>query len=215
MKTTKARVACSHEVHDEKTNLRGLRAGRQAFVVIAAALALLSCGKTTQQAGPPIPFDEDGACPFQCCTYREWSVDWDTDLHADRRDDSPIAFHAPLGDTVLALTGVVTTTKVGRATAKRDAMVGTKRLPVAPGQPIYLLRNVGGGDWKIWVNGVTDQQYIPSQGYCTADKQSSDECALTVMEQPDIVWWARVRDTRGREGWTREVDHFGNIDACG
>ena len=29
------------------------------------------------------------------------------------------------------------------------------------------------------------------------------------------VWWAKVRDARGREGWTREVDHFGNIDACG
>ena len=54
-----------------------------------------------------------------------------------------------------------------------------------PGQPIYLLRNVGGGDWKIWVNGVSDQQYIPSQGYCTADKQSSDECALTVVQQPE------------------------------
>ena len=83
-----------------------------------AFLALGSCGRTTQQAGPPIPFDEDGACPFQCCTYREWTVDWDTDLHTDRRDDAPLAFHVALNDTVTAITGVVTTTKVGRATAK-------------------------------------------------------------------------------------------------
>ena len=186
---------------------------KRAFVVIA--LALLSCGKTTQQAGPPVPFDEDGACPFQCCTYREWSVDWDTDLRTDRRDEAPVAFRAALGDTVLALTGVVTTTKIGRATATRQVKVGARQLPVPAGQPIYLLRNIGGGDWKIWVNGVTDEQYIPNQGYCTGDKQSSDECALTVTEQPEIVWWAKVRDSRGREGWTREVDHFGNIDACG
>jgi hypothetical protein len=181
--------------------------------VLILVLLLCACART-KQAGPPIPFDEDGACPFQCCTYRDWSVDWDTDLHADRKDDSPIVFHAALGDTVSALTGVVTTTKVGRATGSRQVTVGSKHIMVAAGEPIYLLRNVG-SDWKIWINGITDEQYIPNQGYCTGDKQSSDECALTVVEQPQIVWWAKVRDAQGREGWTREVDHFGNIDSCG
>jgi hypothetical protein len=193
---------------------RFARFARCAGLAGAVATLAAGCGRTTQ-AGPPIPFDEDGACPFQCCTYRDWTVDWATDIHADARDDSPVAFHVALNDTVTALTGVVSTTKVGRATTSRQVTVGTKRLAVAAGQPIYLLRNVGGGDWKIWVNGVTDEQYIPSQGYCTADKQASDECALTVVEQPEIVWWAKVRDALGRDGWTREVDHFGNIDACG
>ena len=183
-------------------------------VLLGIALVAIACGRTNQ-SGPPIPFDENGACPFQCCTYREWTVDWDTDLHTDRKDDAPIAFHASLNDTVTAVTGVVTTTKVGRATANRQVTVGAQHLPVPVGQTIYLLRNIGGGDWKIWVNGVTDQQYIPNQGYCVGDKMTSDECAITVVEQPQIVWWAKVRDARGREGWTREVDHFGNIDACG
>jgi len=68
-------------------------------MLLVAAFVLGSCGKTTPP-GPPIPFDEEGACPFQCCTYREWSVDWATDLHADRRDDSSVVFHAALDDTV-------------------------------------------------------------------------------------------------------------------
>lgn len=188
----------------------GLPVKRSLLIVV---VILCACGRT-KQVGPPMPFDEEGACPFLCCTYREWTVDWDTDVHADRQDDSPVAFHAALGDTVTALTGVVTTTKVGRAMARRPVMVGSKRTAVAAGEPIYLLRNVG-SDWKIWVNGVTDEQYIPNQGYCTGEKQSSDECALTVVEQPQIVWWAKVQDARGREGWTREIDHFGNIDSCG
>jgi len=183
-------------------------------LLLAIVLLTSACGRT-KTTGPPIPFDEAGACPFQCCTYREWSVDYDTDLHTDRKDDAPIAFRASLGDTVTALTGVVTTTRVGRATAPRQVTVGMKHTVVPVGQSIYLLRNIGGGDWKIWVNGVMDEQYIPSQGYCTGDKQSSDECALTVVEQPQIVWWAQIRDAQGREGWTREEDHFGNIDACG
>jgi hypothetical protein len=162
-----------------------------------------------------MPFDEDGVCPFLCCTYRAWTVDWDTDLHTDRRDDTPVAFHATIRDTVDALTGVVTTTKAGRATSSRQVTIGAKHLVVPAGEPIYLLRNVGGGDWKIWVNGVIDQQYIPNQGYCNGDQRASDECAIAVTEQPEVVWWAKVRNSRGQEGWTREVDHFGNIDSCG
>ena len=194
----------------------GIRESGFGHVTVAmVALVALSCGRTTTQAGPPIPFDENGACPFLCCTYRAWTVDWDTDLRTDRRDDTPVAFHAALNDTVEALTGVVTTTKAGRASASRQVTIGAKHLVVPAGEPIYLLRNVGGGDWKIWVKGTIDQQYIPSQGYCTGDKLASDECAITVTEQPEVVWWAKVRNSRGQEGWTREVDHFGNIDSCG
>ena len=179
----------------------------------AMLLVVSACGRT-QREGPPIPFDEPGACPFQCCTYREWSVDWGTDIRTDKRDDAPVAFHVDLNDTVTALTGVVTTTKVGRATASRQVNVGTKHLPVAAGQPIYLLRNVS-GDWKIWIDGETDEQYIGSPAYCASSNQKSDACALSILEQPETVWWVHVRDAQGREGWTREVDHFGNIDACG
>ena len=93
--------------------------------------------------------------------------------------------------------------------------IGGRHLVVPQGKPIYLLRNVGGGDWKIWVDGVIDQQYIPSQGYCTGSQASSDECAITIVEQPTTVWWAKVQSSQGAQGWTREIDHFGNIDACG
>ena len=182
--------------------------------VYAMVLFCCGCGKT-QQAGPPIPFNEPGACPFQCCTYREWSVDWGTDIRADKRDDAPIAFHVAVNDTVTAVTGVVMTTKAGRAEATRPLTVGTKHTPVAAGEPIYLLRSVGSGDWKIWIKGQTDEQYIGSPAYCASGKQDSDECALRVVEQPENVWWVQIRDALGREGWTREVDHFGNIDSCG
>jgi len=192
-------------------NLRGLRH----VGVSLAAIALLGCGGTTERAGPPVPVDEDGVCPFLCCTYRAWTVDWDTDLRTDRRDDAPVAFRASLGETVDALTGVVSTTTIGRATASRQVTVGSNRLVVAASEPIYLLRNVGGGDWKIWVRGMVDQQYIPNQGYCNGAQSASDECALSVVAQPEVVWWVKMRNAVGREGWTREVDHFGNRDSCG
>ena len=185
------------------------------LVVACLAGVLVGCRAPSRAEGPPLPFDEEGACPFVCCTYREWTVDWDTDVYTDRTPGASVSTHVSLGQTVQALTGVVSTTRVGRAVADRMVTVGTRHLPVASGAPIYLIRNVGGGDWKIWVDGQVDQQYIPNQGYCTGARQSSDECAIRVVEQPENVWWVRVRDARGTEGWTREVDHFGNIDSCG
>lgn len=189
--------------------------GLRRAAAVALTLGLLGCGRAPQQEGPAVPIDEEGACPFLCCSYRTWEVSWDTDLHADRHDDSPVAFHVAIGETVDALTGVVTTTAVGRATASRQVTLGSNRTIIAASEPIYLLRNIGGGDWKIWVHGVVDQQYIPNQGYCSGAQSASDECALTVVMQPQVVWWAKVRNSLGREGWTREVDHFGNIDSCG
>jgi hypothetical protein len=195
-----------------RLGIRDWGLGKFAIVIV---IGVIGCGRITKQAGPPIPYDEDGACPFQCCTYREWTVDWDTDIHSDRHDEAPVAFHAALNETVQAMTGVVTTTKVGRASASRQVTIGAQHLVVPAGETIYLLRNVGGGDWKIWLNGVVDQQYIPSQGYCNGDRKSSDECAITIAEQPETVWWAKVQSSRGQEGWTREIEHFGNIDSCG
>src|SRR6187401_2738911 len=63
---------------------------------VLALAALLGCARTTEQSGPPLPFDEEGACPFLCCTYRAWTVDWDTDVRSERRDDAPVAYHAAL-----------------------------------------------------------------------------------------------------------------------
>ncbi len=182
--------------------------------LLVVAVSIAGCARTAPQAGPRIPYDDDGVCPFSCCTYREWTVDWDTDLRSDRRDDAPAAVHVALGQTVQALTGVVTTTKVGRATASRQITIGATHLVVPAGETIYLLRNVGGGDWKIWFNGVVDQQYIPNQA-CSGQQQTSDECAIQISVQPETVWWAKVQGPQGREGWTREIDHFGNIDSCG
>jgi phage terminase large subunit-like protein len=57
----------------------------------------------------------------------------------------------------------------------------------------------GGGDWKIWVNGVVDQQYIPNQGYCTGDKQSSDECAIKVIDQHGAIYGKSAEAIRSLE----------------
>lgn len=78
-------------------------------------MRVLSCASIAFAADerPPRTLVGPGACPFECCTYREWSVKADTTLvaHPDRR--APAVGKACKGSRVQGLTGIVITTKPG------------------------------------------------------------------------------------------------------
>lgn len=184
-----------------------------------AGLMLSSTVAVAGQGPPRLPYDDFGACPFECCTYREWTVKADTDTLVSRGADARIAFRVLRGTTVRGVTGVVVTTRFGRAVAKRQTTIGRHDFAVKPGEEVSLLHYLGEGHWKYWLHGQIDEEFIPDPENCDhgADRRvgSSDECAVQVEERPRTNWWVLIRNRDGREGWTREVNHFGNIDACG
>ena len=59
------------------------------------ALFLLCClilaAAARAQTRPPRNYEDRGACPFECCTYREWSVEEDTVLYKTRSTKSRAA----------------------------------------------------------------------------------------------------------------------------
>lgn len=169
-----------------------------------------------QPSEPPIPYEDHGACPFECCTYRTWVVERDTKILADRADRAAMVFLARRGQKVEGVTGVVVTTKLGRAVVRRPTSIGERALKVQPGDPISILNYVGEGYWKFWIRGIVDKDQIPGpKESCVNDKQVRIPCDIQISDEPVYVWWARVRSGTGLEGWTRQLDHFGNIDACG
>ncbi len=78
-------------------------------------------------AAPPVPYVDEGACPFECCTYRDWIAEapfqavayWRPD-GADRR--KPV-FSIAKGERVTAMSGVVVTTRAGEARITSDAVL--------------------------------------------------------------------------------------------
>ena len=110
-------------------------------------------------AGPPIPYQDNGACPFECCVYREWSAKKVTVLRADRRNDSPVIFTVRKGDRVTAITGVVITTRPGRLKALRRTRVCPSPadckhgVTVEAGDVLYLLTYRGEGYYTVWYKG--------------------------------------------------------------
>jgi hypothetical protein len=62
---------------------------------------------------PLVPYEDHGACPFECCTYHEWIAKEDVDILADRINNSPVAFKVHRGEKIIGETGLVITTKLG------------------------------------------------------------------------------------------------------
>lgn len=180
-------------------------------------LAISPPSVAAAQSKPPIPYEDVGACPFECCSYRTWTVEQATNILKDRRDGSSVLFSVKHGDSVEGVTGVVVTSVAGRAVVKRETQFRGDTLK--PGQEIMLLHYKGEGFWLYWYKGNIDDEFFGDADNCSraTDPKHSlyAACAIEVSKQPTTVWWAKIRNKRGQEGWTRQVDHFGHIDACG
>ncbi len=184
--------------------------------VLESLFLLLLLGQPTVPR-PIVPHDSVGACPFECCEYREWTVERDTDILSARHASARVAFRVHAGDTVKALTGVVVTTKLGRVVVRKPIEVGTLHpTTVTPGAEILVLHYIGEGYWRYWLRGYFDEDQIPdSQGGCRDETGREGPCPIELAEEPETTWWVKVRSRSGKEGWTQEVGRFGGMDACG
>ena len=135
-----------------------------------------------------------------------------------RRDESSgIAFRVKKGDHVVGVTGVVVTLKPGKVIVKKPRTIGRiNKTRVKPGDVLYLLRYMGEGVYKIWFRGKIYQDDMPTApGLITKIPIEQREEYLHVVSEPKYVWWVKVRNGNGKIGWSKQDDHFGDMDACG
>ena len=159
--------------------------------------------KITQSSGPAIPYEDVGACPFECCVYRQWIANKATVLHADRRSNSPVIFNVRKGEKVTAITGVVITTRVGTAMMLKPDTLGPARrnLSLKAGDVLYLLTYEGEGFYKVWFKGS-----MFSYGL--------DDPSVKILSNPQSVWWVKMRNKQGQIGWRNQPENFDNKDQC-
>jgi hypothetical protein len=165
----------------------------------------------TRSSPPPIPYEDHGACPFECCAYRSWTANSLTPILTDRRKGSPVAFQVHEREQVQGVTGVVVTLKAGRAEVFKQTELGAKKLKVKPGDVIYILNYIGIGQWKFWFKGKVDSDFIADVN----DSESDSELDMRIRAHPDVEWWVKIRNSRGQVGWSGQPDHFDDMNACG
>jgi hypothetical protein len=149
---------------------------------------------------PPIPYEDAGACPFECCTYRSWIATKDSAVQQDRNDSSPTFFYVKKGEWVTALTGVVNTTVPGKAKLIKPTTINGISAKI--GEFVYLMTYHGEGEYETWYKGKKWEPY-------------ADVDALEIIEKPVSTWWAQIKNNQGQVGWTKDTDSFDNKDECG
>lgn len=169
----------------------------QAYTQPAAAPANASTGQAA--AILSLPFEDEGACPFEGCVYREWMATAALDVFKERRVGSPVAYRVRQGEKVVAVSGVVVTRRAGRARATRQLVVG--RSVIAPGQEVLVLHYQGEGFWLVWHEGATASVGIGGLG--------SD---LVQLAEPVAEWWVLLKNGGEQRGWTNQPDLFENKD---
>jgi len=188
----------------------------------AALVVTLTVGCSAEeqlsvQAGPPIPYEDVGACPFEGCVYREWVANAPIEIRTDRTPMAPVAFVVATGETVAAVNGVVITTRAGRVEfdMPQDLDASGGPIHIESGQPLYLLTSQGEGFMKAWFNGRLYEGVDTatfSNGACAGGPRP---CVGRIVESWQFEWWVQIRNAAGQIGWTREPEKFDNKDALG
>jgi hypothetical protein len=108
-----------------------------------------------------LPHYDWGACPFECCTYKEWETSKPVIAHEKPSNSSKSLFTIPAKQAVTGLTGVVITTKPGITRILKPVQLGFSKdgkgplLSLMPGEKIYTLHYLGEGNDLFWYKGNT------------------------------------------------------------
>lgn len=177
--------------------------------LLAAAFLLLITTLAMAQDRPPVGYENWGVCPFECCTYREWTADDNIPVHKSRNDKSAVIFSLRRGEAVDGVNGVVVTEKPGAVRIDRPVQDGylkgneKPQLSLKAGDVVYLLSPLGEGFFIFWYQGKVYQSGL-------------DLAAMPGVDgsEAKMTWWKLIRNKSGKSGWT-ESNKFTNADACG
>jgi hypothetical protein len=168
--------------------------------------------------GPPMPYEDPGACPFEGCAYREWTARGAVTVLSARRAGAPGAFTVMTGERVTALTGVVVTQVPGRVEFRKavDLSTSSGTLHVGPGQSLYLLTYRGEGFTKAWFGGrIYDDVDGGKAFFGYRCEHQPDACDGRLVHAPKTMWWVQIRNSRGQTGWIYEPEKFDGKDRLG
>jgi hypothetical protein len=193
------------------------------FSVTVVCLSLVTCvvPETSPRSVSAFVFEDAGACPFECCTYREWTTHKPTTVHSDRSLKSPVNFRLKPGEPVTGLTGVVVTRKPGRTVIDRPVTLecGSEKVEAKPHEVLSLLHYEGEGYFKFKFRGAICVGEIPfpvkrEKKFGVLGDAREIRTYLHTETVPETIWWVQVKNSDGKVGWTNEPAHFEHMDAC-
>src|SRR5262249_51163327 len=155
---------------------------------VALIIAVGGSVMSAAAQGPSLPYRDPGACPFECCTYPDWTAKKDTTIVREMRDGPTRAVTGPKGRSARCVTRGGSTQRAGTATVAAATTIDPRNnIRVKKGDTLYLLTYQGEGVFKVWYKGrvITDVEIETDQ-------------KIKVRKQPHAVWWVKVRNKKGQ-----------------
>lgn len=163
------------------------------------------------QQAPPRFFNDKGACPFECCTYRRWKTEKTTKLYERPDARSKQIGSVIAGSRVRAVTGEV-------HTVPSRFVVKKPHERYKPGDVLWVYTYQGEGFFKVWFKGrmyVEELLFSPYGGSAGQRCEVTEQCWGTLDKELNSVWWIKIKRADGRVGWTNEAENFSGADGCG
>jgi hypothetical protein len=185
--------------------------------VLLAALVLLqnpSSGADESKAAPcpALPHFDWNACPFEGCTYRQWTAIEVVPVYDTWKENRREVTRLAVGEKVNAITGVVITYKPGVIRVDEDmAQAGFKR-----GDIIRTYTYHGEGESAVCFKGKYYANFNIQFSKSPGGSCGGSHCEATYVHAAKCAWWAKVKLKSGRTGWV-DMNHakFGNVDRFG
>lgn len=181
-------------------------------LLIFATMVVASSLNAHSQSKPPAVYVHKGACPFECCTYREWKTEKTTIAYARPDKKSARVGKFKAGSKVVGLTGEV------RTVAARFVIL-KKHGKYKPGDVLWVYTPLGEGFYRVWFKGkMHDEELDYLSGpfeQSTPTCEQTPDCWGKLEGKLKVDWWVKIRSAEGWVGWTDQADNFSNKDACG
>ena len=176
--------------------------------ILFLMIGLFLTGNFFEQS-PKVPYKDVGACPFECCVYRQWTAKKDTVIYKRMNEKSPAAFRVKRREKVTGVTGTVITNKAGTVKALRNFTAKEffkdnteKEFSIKSGDVFYVLTSLGEGFHQLWYKGKFFQDEI------------YNEKNMKILAMPKTDWWVKIKNRKGQIGWTKMPENFDNKDGC-
>ena len=146
-----------------------------------------------------VPYISMGACPFEGCSYGEWTVLKPVAVYP--RPDTKLIKVAELepGETIYAETGNVHVMPgLARVTGKPHKSAHD----LDPDKEILILDYIGEGYSRVYQDGKFYTVKIARTEKECEDRQNWRYCWVEIMREPVSYWWVFIKARNGKiAGW--------------
>ena len=177
--------------------------------------AVLACDAETEPAAraalaPDSALVRRGACPFECCMYREWRAGSQIPVRNIADAGADVVYTLEPGQLFDAVDGEVRVLDAAFVVVLDTVTteIGTQ-VHFARGDTLVLLDYRGEGTWNVWHRDRVIE--FVSQFWGRPGTNQKGE----LHGEHRTEWWVHVRTPR--EGWFRadSTVEFSGADACG